>query len=369
MHTAVPEPPLRPSSRGALTPGSPVTTRARRRLRSGLATLACLLTLCLLAACGTNFGTTEDGKQRYRWKMTITVGATSTWYMAAERLAENLAEETDGRIVLDVYTNERLSAGNATAGVEQLMDGAKDLSFNSPIIYAGVDPRFGAVTAPFAFDTPAEGSAALEGTGGDLYADLLDEYGVHLLAFGESGMRQLTNSHRPVRSPEDLAGMKFRIPGFGLYTDFYRGLGADPVGMPFSEVFTGLQQGAIDGQENPVDIIWSSSLQEVQPYLTLWNYSYDPLILGMNDELWDSLSTEDQEIVSRLAAEASAWQIETNRANEQQYLEELEEAGMEINTLTPEETASFQHSLTGLYDHYRRIWGPDLSAHFIPEVD
>lgn len=326
-----------------------------------------LLALALLAGCGTEFGTTADGKQQYRWKMTVTTGSTSTWYSAAEMLAQTLDEETDGRITLQVFANERLSAGEPTAGVEQLMDGAKAFSYNSPIIYAGVDARFGAVTAPFLYDSLEEGEEALEGEGGEVYRELLAEHGVELLGWGESGMRQLTNNRAPVTSPEDMSGMKLRIPGFGLYTDFYRDLGANPTTMPFSEVYTSLQQGAIDGQENPVDVIYSSALNEVQPYMTLWNYSYDPLVLGINKDLYGSLSKEDQQLVTDAAAAANAFQIEENRAVEEQQLSELEDAGMEITELDDAEKEAFKGELTGLYEQYRSIWGPEMSEHFIPE--
>lgn len=345
--------------------------RSRRKYSgAGLAVsvmtaLLAALTLAL-SACGVNTGVNADGERNYRWKMTITVGSTSTWYLAAERFAERLSQDTEGRITVKIFTSERLSAGEATAGVEQLMDGNKDLSYNSPIIYAGVDPKFGAVTAPFAFRDEAEGYESLQGPGGQAYRELLSSHGVELLGFGESGMRQLTNSDVDVRGPEDLAGMKLRIPGFGLYTDFYRALGADPTTMPFSEVFTALQQGAIDGQENPIDVIYTSSLQEVQGYLTMWNYSYDPLILGMNRDLYGSLSAADQRLVRSAAKDANEFQVEQNRTNTESQLQELSQA-MTVTELDEAQIESFKKDLAPLYEQYRGIWGPELSALFIPE--
>src|SRR5699024_3043110 len=184
---------------------------------------------------------------------------------------------------------------------------------------------------------------------------------------GESGMRQLTNTHRPIHTPEDMEGLKFRIPGFGMYTDLYRQIGANPTTMPFGEVFTALQQGAIDGQENPIDVIYSANLQEVQPYLTLWDYSYDPLILGVNKDLFDSLSSEDQKLVTRLAREANEFQIEKNRDREEKLIGELEDSGMEVNTLSAEEKDAFRAKLSPIYSEYRDVWGPDMSQAFIPK--
>lgn len=137
--------------------------------------------------------------------------------------------------------------------------------------------------------------------------------------------------------------------------------------MPFGEVFTALQQGAIDGQENPIDVIYSSNLQEVQPYLTLWNYSYDPLVLGVNEDLFDSLDAEDQELVSRLADDANEFQIKKNRDGEEKLIKELKDGGMEVNELTEAEKDEFRTTLEPLYAEYRKIWGQDMSEAFIPE--
>ena len=143
------------------------------------------------------------------------------------------------------------------------------------------------------------------------------------LGYGENGFRQITNDEGPIQAPQDLKGMKMRIPGITMYTDLFRELGTDPATMTFSEVFTSLQQGTIDGQENPIDVISSSKLQEVQKYLTLWNYSYDPIVLGMNKKLYDSFSDADKEMFDRLGKEATAYQIKISREKEAKQIEDL----------------------------------------------
>ena len=338
----------------------------KAKVRSLIAAALVLIMTVFLASCGTNFGTTPDGKQRYRWKFTITSGANSTWYEGAQLFGEELSKQSGGRITLQIFTGERLSAGEPIAGVEQLMDGAKDFSYNSPIIYAGINPKFGAVAMPFRFTSVEEGYESLQGNGGEVYRELLADNGVELLGFGESGMRQVTNSKRPIKSPADMRGLKLRIPGFGLYTDFYRTVGANPTTMPFSEVFTAVQQGAIDGQENPVDVIYSADLQTVQPYMSIWNYSYDPLILGMNKDLFDSLSDEDKEIVRNAAHAANEFQVSENRKQESIKFKEMEDAGIQAYTMTDEEVAEFRASLAPLYEKYRGVYGEELSDEFIP---
>ena len=149
-----------------------------------------------------------------------------------------------------------------------------------------------------------------------------------------------------------------------MYTDLYRELGTDPQTMTFSEVFTSLQQGTIDGQENPIDVIHSSKLNEVQEYMTMWNYSYDPLVLGMNKKLYDSLSEEDRELFDRLGKEAAEFQVERAREKEAEQIAALEEAGMKLYYPSDEELAQFKEAVQPVYDKYTDIWGADLLSAF-----
>jgi C4-dicarboxylate transporter DctM subunit len=314
-----------------------------------------------LSACGQ--GVVQDaaaGGEVYNWDFTITSGSTSTWHEGAELFAETLREKSGGRMNVSIFANEQLSGGDQAAGVEQLMNGEKAFSYNSTIIYAGLDPRFGAINAPFLYTDLAQAEQAIDTSALAAYEELSESKGVKLLGFGESGFRQVTNNVRPIDDPADLAGVKMRIPGIGLFTDAYRLLGANPTTMNFAEVFTSLQQGTIEGQENPIDVIHSSGLQEVQKYLTIWNYVYDPIILGMNKELFDSLTPEDQQIVLDAAAKANELQIRSNREKEAGQLEELRTA-MEVTELSPEQAEAFQQAMAPLYEQYQDIWGAELA--------
>ncbi|OQO92012.1 C4-dicarboxylate ABC transporter substrate-binding protein [Saccharomonospora piscinae] len=333
--------------------------RSKRFLR-GAAVLACLA----LGACGQ--GAATPGEQVYTWDMTVTTGESSTWYQAAQRFADTLERESDGRMRLRVFTGEQLSSGDPAAGVEQLMSGDKDFSYNSTIIYAGIDPRFGAINAPFLYQNHEEADRAIDGGAREAYEDLSAEFGVTMLGFGESGFRQVTNNVRPIREPADLDGIKIRIPGIGLFTDVYRDLGANPTTMNFSEVFTSLQQGTIEGQENPMDVISSAGLAEVQEYLTIWNYVYDPLILGMNQELFESLSPDDRRIVTEAAEDANEFQVQASRELEQAQIDEQSEL-MDVTRLTDAQVERFQQAVRPLYDEYERVWGPTLTDAVTPE--
>lgn len=336
------------------------------KARNNMGLMAVVLASGLvLTACGGGDGANADG-ETYEWDFTVTTGNTSTWYEGAELFAEQVDEKSGGRMTVNIFPNEQLSNGNTVAGLEQLMNGEKELSFNSTIIYASIDPKFGAVNAPFLYTDLDQARATLEATGIEAYKEASAEHGVQLLAMGESGFRQLTNSRGPVRTPEDLKALKIRIPGIGLFDDIYKQLGANPTTMTFSEVFTALQQGTIDGQENPIDIIYTSGLNEVQDHLTVWNYVYDPLILGMNKDVYDSMSSEDQAIVDEAAKAAAELQIKNNRDKEDGELEELRST-MEVIELTEDEAGAFREAMNPVYEQYQDIWGEDLATAVTPE--
>ncbi|MDV2582226.1 DctP family TRAP transporter solute-binding subunit [Alkalibacillus haloalkaliphilus] len=317
-----------------------------------------------LVACDEEGSAT--GEESHDLQMSVTVAESSTWFEAAEKLATDIEDETEGRITIDVYPNEELSGGDSGQAVELLSRGNIDLTFNSTIIYSILDDRFGVASAPFLFRDLDEVDEVFNGEGGEMLQDILREIGVEPLGYGENGFRQVTNNEHEITSPEDIDGLGIRIPGITMYTDLWRELGADPSTMTFSEVFTSLQQGAIDGQENPIDVIYSSRLDEVQDYITMWNYSYDPLVLGMNQELFQSMSEEDQELFARLGQEAAEYQVELAREREAEQIEELEERGMQFYYPTEEELDAFLEEVQPIYDDFEDVWGADLLEAFTP---
>ncbi|MBH0009764.1 DctP family TRAP transporter solute-binding subunit [Salinibacterium sp. UTAS2018] len=325
--------------------------------------LALVLTGC---STGSSDSGSDSGLPSYDWDFTITVSDKSSWNAGAERFAEVLDEESDGRIKVNIFTNEQLSGGDSAAGVEQLMNGDKAFSYNSTIIYSGIDPRFGTINAPFLYDSYETADAAIEAGALDAYKELSAEFNVQLLGFGESGFRQITNSKHEILAPDDLDGLKFRVPGSSLFLSIFKELGADPVSMNFSEVFTSLQTGTIDGQENPYDVIYSNGLTEVQDYMSVWNYIYDPLMLGMNKDMYDALSDDDKALVEMAAAEANEVQKSENRAREAEQLAEMSEI-MTVSELSASQLAVFTDAMAPVYDEFTDAWTPELLAAVRPE--
>lgn len=302
---------------------------------------------------------------KFSWNMSISSGETSTWMMGARKFAELVSEYSNGNITVTVFPSDALSGGNQSKGVEQLMTGATDLTFHSNAIYTVMDEKFGAISLPFLYSSPEEAFVALDGAGGEVYEKMLQEKGIKLLGFGENGMRQLT-TNVPINNINDLKGLKIRCPNVPLWMETFQALGANPLAMNFSEVFTSLQQGTIDGQENPLDAIVSSNLQEVQKYFCMWNYCYDIIIFGMNQKLWESLPADYQAIVAKAGKEAAAHQVQVNREKNAEHLEFVESYG--VTATYPDEAAmaEFRAAVQPVIDKYTDLLGEETMAAFKP---
>lgn len=293
-------------------------------------------------------------------KFSVTAADTSTWAEGARKFGELISQKTNGRIEVKVYPNDQLSGGNQAKGIEMLMSGATDITYHSNIIYSVMDPKFGVISLPFLINDTAAADKALSGKGGEAINKLLLEKNIVGLGFGENGLRQLTNNKKPIEKPADLAGMKIRVPGIKMFISLYKALGADPIAMNFGEVFTALQQGTIDGQENPIDTIASAKINEVQKYLSRWDYTYDAIIFGFNKDKFNSFSAEDQKLIREAAKEACDYQKKITREKAEAQVEGFIKAGMKVNVLTAEQKAAFKAAVQPVYTEYEPIIGKDL---------
>ncbi|HYE10947.1 MAG TPA: DctP family TRAP transporter solute-binding subunit [Patescibacteria group bacterium] len=312
------------------------------------------------AAPAENGSTPAPAAEKVTLKMSTTTADTSSWTLGAKKFAELVKERTNGRIEIKVYPNEQLAGGSQGKGIEMLMSGAVDFTYHSNIIYSIMDEKFGVISLPWLIPDTATADAKLNGAGGEAINKLLLEKGIVGLGFGENGFRQITNSKRAIVTPDDISGLKLRIPGIKMFISLYKALGADPITMNFGEVFTALQQKTIDGQENPTDVINSAKINEVQKYMTVWNYSYDAIILGMNKAKFDSFDKETQDILVQAAKEANEYQRNLNRELSAKQTEEFAAKGMEVTVLTPEQMKPFADKVQAVYTEYEPIIGKDL---------
>lgn len=325
--------------------------------------MAAAMTLSL-AACGNSSNPGNGTDEKVSLKFSTSTSETSTWTKAAYKFADLVKEASDGNITCQVFSSDQLSGGNQAKGIEMVMNGSTDMSFHSNLVYSTIDDRFNVVSLPFMFASTDEADEKLAGPAGDALKEILDSYGLECLGFGENGFRQITNSVREIKGLDDFAGIKFRVNNSNMLISTYKCLGADPTSMNWSEVFTSLQQGAIQGQENPLDVIYSSSIYEVQDYISLWGCTYDALFLCFNKDTLNSLSEKNQKIIRDCAAQACEYQKELNRANGEEQLAAFKEAGMTVTERDEMDMAAIIEAVQPVYTEYESIVGEDLMALF-----
>jgi tripartite ATP-independent transporter DctP family solute receptor len=239
---------------------------------------------------------------------------------------------------------------------------------HSSMIISNVVPRLAVVSMPWIFPNgykSVDEYVFKDGaTGAAFMKKEIEAKGAHAIAFGENGFRQITNNKKPITKPEDLAGMKIRIPAITILVDVFRALKTDPTQMPFSECFTALQQGAIDGQENPYDTIRSAKLQEVQKYMTIWNYCYDPITLSVSGKIWKSLSDADKKIFEEAGKAAMAEQVKASRALDATIIKQFKDGGMKVNELDTASINKMKEAMKPVYAKYKDKFGVEAFTAF-----
>jgi C4-dicarboxylate transporter DctM subunit len=260
-----------------------------------------------------------------------------------------VSEATGGAVTVEVYAADQLTAGSQTEGIQGVIDGTIELSAHSNIIYSNFDQRLNVVSLPFLFDSFDDVDAKLDGEAGEAVGEVVESMGLHLLGIAENGFRHPTNSVRPIESLADMQGLKLRVAGSTLLNAEYDAWGANWTNANWSEVYTGLQTGTYDGQENPLPTADGASIAEVQKYVTYWTGVYDCIFFTMNGELYDSLSPELQAIVDECGQKAAQNQRELEREGDQEVLEKWKAAGVTVTELSDEAVAEFKEASASIY--------------------
>ena len=240
------------------------------------------------------FPTPLAAQYKPEFKMSVVVNQETAWGRAAQRFADAVKYRTQGRIQIKNYFDGRLIAGKQTTEFALLQQGVIDFAINSTINWSPQVKELNLFALPFMFPSYAAVDAVEAGEPGKRLFMLIEQTGVVPIAWGENGFREVTNSKRPIRRPEDFHGLKMRVVGIPIFVEIFQALGANPIAMNFDQALTAIQQGTVDGQENPVALIIPYKLWEVHKYVTLWHYAIDPVILAVSAKTWTSLSLEDR---------------------------------------------------------------------------
>ncbi len=271
---------------------------------------------------------------------------------------KDIEEKSGGRISVELYPNAQL--GGDRELIESVQLGTVQVAIPATSALAGFDKRFQVFDLPFLFKSKETAFKALDGELGHKVDELLKPLGMRNLGYGENGYRHITNSRGPVHKPEDLKGIKLRTMENPLHLAFFKMLGANPTPMSFGELYTALQQGTVDGQENPVVLVYTSKFYEVQKFYSLTGHVYSATMLVANDDFFASMPEDLWKIVEDAGKRYVVEQRALAEVQEQEFLEELKKTGLQINELTPEEKQLFIDATLPAYDQFKDVIGAEL---------
>jgi TRAP-type transport system periplasmic protein len=275
-----------------------------------------------------------------------------------EKFAELAAAKSGGKVKVQLFPGGTL--GSDQHNVSALQGGTLEIvSLNSGIL-ASQAKEFGVFDFPFMFASAKEADAIVDGPFGKMMHDKLESKGIVGLAYWELGFRNITNSRRPIRKVEDIAGLKLRVIPNAINVDWVKALGANPTPMPFPEVYAALDQKAIDGQENPVTVINANKFHEVQKHLVITNHQYNPQSVIFSKKVWDTLSAAEQKILRDSALEAAKAQRQASREQAGQALENLKKNGMQVTELAAADLQKFQAAMKPVIAKHSEAVGPDV---------
>lgn len=305
-----------------------------------------LTILLVLVGCSSNNGNDqENNEDTISLTFAYELPTDHPWGIGAEKFKEIVEEKTNGKIKIELH-----GGGSLASSGREIQEGVEigtiDIGISSTPL-AQINPFVEIFSLPYLFSDRENTWEVLDGPIGDQVGSYLEERNIKHLAYWEDGFRQVTNNSHPIKSPEDFKGLRIRVPESSVRIATFEALGASPVSMSFSEVFTALQQGVIDGQENPLSVVTSSSFYDVQEYLTLTNHVYSPASLLINLDKWNSLSAEQQDIILEAAQAGRDVNRELNKKQDEEAIETLKEKGMQVEVI--EDIAPFREATRSVW--------------------
>ena len=301
----------------------------------------------MLAAAGLSMALLAASAQARTLRVGHGTTETNPRHVAAQFFAKRVDELSNGRLKISVGGNAQF--GDDVEMLTALRLGTLDMSLNAQGPLANIVPETGVLSLPFLFKDTRTAWKVLDGPVGEELAAKADAKQLVMLAYWDNGIRHITNNVRPITSPADLKGLKIRLPSDPVAIETFTALGASPTPMAFSELYLALQQGVVDGQENPLMNIFHSKFQEVQKFLSLTSHKYEMTPFLMSKTSWGSLSADDRKVLKQAALEARDHQRELASRADQELRQKLEEAGMKVNEVDIE---PFRAATKSVYDKW-----------------
>jgi tripartite ATP-independent transporter DctP family solute receptor len=281
-----------------------------------------------------------------------TVAADHPENQGARKIKELVEARSNGEMQVQIFTDSQI--GDQRTMVENLRLGVQDMTWVTVGFFGSYEPILNVVESGYLFRDSAHSYKVFDGPFGDEIRGLVEKHGVKLLGFYEAGMRHVTNSVRPVATPADLNGLKIRTPQAKYHLNTLKLMGANPIAMPFSEVYTAVQQHVVDGQENPMSNIYNSKIYEVNKYISLTGHLHLTHMVLDSNRLFSKLSPEQQKIVADAVKESQEVQRGAVRSDDSRLLEVMVKAGAQANEA---DRAAFRTAVLPLRDEAVKEFG------------
>jgi len=284
---------------------------------------------------------------------------------AAQLFATKVNEYSNGKIKIETFPAGQL--GTIPSMTELCMTDSLDFTCTTPGLLEPYDPnkKTGVTQLPFLFDSYEQSWAFMDSDFVKELFEPIQSVGIRFISMWENGFRHITNNKRPIYTPKDLKGLKIRVVKSSVSEAIIKSMGANPVPMAFTELYTALQSGVVDGQENPFSVIYPSRFDEVQKYLSLTGHQYDSLPLIMSKSSWERLGPVGQQIIQKAADEARDFYRYSVFSTEAKWKKELEDKGMKINE---PDIPSFREAVKQAYIELEPKYGADLINNVIAKA-
>lgn len=299
------------------------------------------------------------------------VSTNHAWQTGAEFMARELATRTDGEVSMTIYPNGVLAGRDWNRMLEQVQTGVVDMMIEFPGAFATLVEEIWVMHTPFLF-SDMDHFNRFRYDIPDVLVDAfgkLRDYDLQQVGLWPRPFRQHVNSRRPVRTPEDLKGIKLRMPAVNFFLDVAAALGIEAVPLPSGEIYTAIQLGTVHGEDNSINTVYDFNTHEVARYFTVWDYIPDAVIVVMNKDKWDSLSPEIKQVVAEVTMEAGEIVLQADKDNEVKNIQLMKDAGVVFTVLTDEEKAPFRELVSPMWDTMKGILGEKDFQAFVDAVE
>ncbi|WP_298235388.1 TRAP transporter substrate-binding protein [uncultured Azohydromonas sp.] len=287
--------------------------------------------------------------------------------VAVKKFGEILSHKTGGKLTVKLYASGAL--GNDVTMISALRGGMQEMVVPDSSTLVSLVKDFGVINLPLVIQNEKEADALLDGPFGQKLLEKLPEKGLIGLAFWENGFRHVSNSRKPINKADDFSGLKVRVVQNPLFIDTFNTLGANAVPMPFTELYSAMEQKAVDGQENPLATILASKFYEVQKHTVLDKHIYSAWVLLLSKKTWDGFTADEKKAVQEAAREATVFERKTIRAFSEQALAELKKQGMQVTELPAAEQARMKEKLQPVVAKFSKEFGEATAKAMFTELE